>query len=128
MVEMMGDTFREQMPEHLEGAVRDLLDEGEEPRITLSADLDRNARFGGSSWLIATNRRLLILSPMGKPSSLAPAGESRKPKRRRWCLPGREALEVPLLPPPYHLIHVPLAKAVEVKARETVGGGVLQVG
>jgi ATP-binding cassette subfamily B protein len=128
MVEMMGDTFREQMPEHLEGAVRDLLDEGEEPRITLSADLDRNARFGATSWLVATDRRLLILSPMGKASSLASAGEARKPKRRRRRPSRGGALDVPLLPPPYHLTHVPLAKAVEVKARETVGGGVLQVG
>ena len=57
--------LREPIPEEVEAQVRQRLDAGEEIRLSLASDIRLDGTYG-SAWLVATDRRLLALSPNGK--------------------------------------------------------------
>ncbi|MBI3948395.1 MAG: ABC transporter ATP-binding protein [Armatimonadetes bacterium] len=143
----MSEGVREQLPDDLRRTLRALLGEDEAPRMVLSADVDHQGRFG-ASWLVVTERRLLVLSA---------ASRAETPADRRADLPAgaekqRRLFPRPNLPPPHHsgrstrrsatprpptpaaaeerhchVLHLSLSRIAEVKARETVGSGALQV-
>lgn len=132
---MMIEGFDEQLPDEIKGVVSALLDADETPRLLLAGDLDYRGRFG-TSWLVATNLRLIVLSPLGKRESERPEPQRStlrlsRPRPGRGTA-GRLKVATPAgaptpMPGPYHLTHLRLARIREVKARETVGGGALQV-
>jgi len=94
----------EEIPEPLESRLRQLLDSEEKPRLAVSSDINKSGLYG-DCWLIATDRRLLVLSSNGQ---IAP--------------PQPEAsLDYPIL------AEVPLHKISEVETRDFVGNGSLEI-
>ncbi len=120
--EMAQDT-QEHLPEYLERELGTLLDVGEPLHVVLSGDLDYSGRFG-ITWMVVTDRRILVFSPSTRPEPMVTGKPARGRGRRRGGDP------TPARPPesgPYRVLHVSLSRVVEVKARETVGGGAFQV-
>ena len=58
----MTPSILEPMPAPVEERVEQLLDEGEQPRVSACTDMDAEGHFRGA-WLVATERRLLIVAP-----------------------------------------------------------------
>src|SRR5947208_12091866 len=61
-IRRMALSILEPMPAPVEAKVEQLLDEGEQPRVSACTDMDAEGHFRGA-WLVATERRLLIVAP-----------------------------------------------------------------
>lgn len=118
----MAESLGEVLPQSLEGPVYSLLDAGEEVRRVVGSDLDHTGSFS-ISWLVVTDRRLLVLSPNGRKEE-----ENLLPQKKRRLRAKHHTVAVAPRPePPWRLLHLSLAHITAVKAHETVGGGALQV-
>jgi ATP-binding cassette, subfamily B, bacterial len=156
----MPASILEPLPDPIEARIEELLDDGEQPQVSVATDMDAHGHFGGA-WLVATPRRLLIVTPdaqaeaaslrggsspplsrrgrnkhpLGKSGSQrAPskAGRARPPLRGRK--PAEAAAEPGALPPELAadpeaitILQVPLETVAQVKTRDYVGSGVLEV-
>ena len=78
----MTPSILEPMPAPVEERVEQLLDEGEQPRVSACTDMDAEGHFRGA-WLVATERRLLILAPESEdaagPNAQHPTPNARRP-------------------------------------------------
>jgi ATP-binding cassette subfamily B protein len=142
----MAASILEPMPAPVEEKVEQLLDEGEEPRVSAGTDMDPEGHFRGV-WLVATERRLLIVTPDTELEAAQPAdANARAERRRRLGRAGRRRLTLRRRParrgeeqslPAAELeaadpaaltvLQVPFETVTEVKAHEYVGSGVLEV-
>src|SRR5712692_8871281 len=78
---LMTPSILEPMPAPVEEKVEQLLDEGEQPRVSACTDMDAEGHFRGA-WLVATERRLLIVAPETEEQALESARTPRPRKRR----------------------------------------------
>src|SRR5258708_1434113 len=145
----MTASILEPMPAPIEEKVEQLLDVGEEPRVSACTDMDAEGHFRGA-WLVATERRLLILSPEAEseatesatstprrrhlPVGRPPAADRpRRPFLRRR--PAKRSTEQSLPeaeleatdPDSLTVLQVSFDTVTEVKTHEYVGSGVLEV-
>src|SRR6266542_4631813 len=77
----MAPSILEPMPAPVEEKVEQILDEGEEPRVSACTDMDAEGHFRGA-WLVATERRLLIVAPDGEIGADDPEGAALRARRR----------------------------------------------
>lgn len=145
----MAASILEPMPAPVEEKVEQFLDEGEQPRVSACTDMDPEGHFRGA-WLVATERRLLIVTPEDEADRLAwgpqPPARRRLSRDRKACRhkprPGflrrrpagraaeRSLPEVELEatdPEALTVLQVPFETVTEVKTHEYVGSGVLEV-
>jgi ATP-binding cassette, subfamily B, bacterial len=147
----MAPSILEPMPAPVEEKVEQLLDDGEQPRVSACTDMDAGGHFRGA-WLVATERRLLIVAPETDvaalrltapsrarrrlPAARPPARTTlRKPVPRRPSRGTRRAVEQSLPeaeleatdPEALTVLQVPFETVTEVKTHEYVGSGVLEV-
>src|SRR5712692_5394662 len=76
----MAPSILEPMPAPVEEKVEQLLDDGEQPRVSAGTDMDAEGHFRGA-WLVATERRLLIVAPETDVAALRLAAPSRARRR-----------------------------------------------
>jgi hypothetical protein len=145
----MAPSILEPMPAPVEEKLEQLLDVGEEPRVSACTDMDAEGHFRGA-WLVATERRLLIVAPDTEAETERPARPSKTRRRltigrspahdgARQPFPKRRTprrIEEPSLPEaeleatdPASLtvLQVPFENVTEIKTHEYVGSGVLEV-
>src|SRR5689334_1072466 len=90
----MTPSILEPMPAPVEEKVEQLLDEGEQPRVSACTDMDAEGHFRGA-WLVATERRLLIVAPetddeaARRPASARPRRRPQTRERLSGDRPGR---------------------------------------
>ena len=145
----MAPSILEPMPAPVEERVERLLADGEQPRVSACTDMDAEGHFRGA-WLVATERRLLIVAPETELEPLDLAGPPRarrrlsvgplttrgRPRRAGPCRrPTRRTTEQSLPeaeleatdPEALTVLQVPFETVTEVKTHEYVGSGVLEV-
>src|ERR1051326_4265823 len=77
----MAASILEPLPAPVEEKIEELLGAEEAPRIAAGTDIDPEGRFQGA-WLVATDRRLLIVASEPKRGAERPAAESPQGRRR----------------------------------------------
>ncbi|MCC6443441.1 MAG: ABC transporter ATP-binding protein [Armatimonadetes bacterium] len=111
----------EEIPEPVESRLRNVLDSDEKPRLAVSSDINKSGLYG-DCWLIATEKRLVIVSSNGQ-AAPAPASAETLPAPTK---DGQTTLPVPAAQYPV-LTEVPLETISEVETRDFVGNGALEV-
>ena len=145
----MAPSILEPMPAPVEERVERLLADGEQPRVSACTDMDAEGHFRGA-WLVATERRLLIVAPetelepldLAEPlrarrrlsvGQLTTRGRARRsgPRRRPIRRTTEQSLPEAELeatdPEALTVLQVPFETVTEVKTHEYVGSGVLEV-
>ena len=95
------DSLIEEIPQEVAGEIQARLEAGETTHVALSTDINRDGAFG-ESWLVATDKRLFIVSPNGGDM---PPGSTQAPP----------------------IIEVPLSEISQVEAHEFFGTGTLEI-
>src|SRR5437016_2821680 len=103
----MTPSILEPMPAPVEEKVEQLLDVGEQTRVSAGTDMDAEGHFRGG-WLVATERRLLILAPEAEGAASEHAPPARP--RRRLAAGRRPSADGPR---PSFLRRRPARRAVE---------------
>jgi ATP-binding cassette subfamily B protein len=97
----VGEGLVEEIPEEIVAEIQNRLDAGERTYLALSTDINRDGTFG-ESWLVATDKRLLIVNPSTQPSQ---DGSQVQPP----------------------VVEVPLTQVKQVEAHEFFGTGLLEI-